>query len=99
MKILILLACLPISFGCQPSSPPRPPSSPPPSDCSYCPRCVQVEREQVFGGTQADKREVSFYFVVIWQAKRATPLYTGRNYPLLLFHKALRYNTRNHPHY
>ena len=57
--ILILLACLPISFGCKSSPHPVPP----PNDCSYCPRCVQVEREQVFGGTQADKHEVSFFFV------------------------------------
>ena len=52
--ILLLLACLPFAFGC---------SSSPPNDCSYCQRCVQVEREQVFGGTQADKHEVSFFFV------------------------------------
>ena len=58
IAILLLLACVPISFGCKSNPPP-----PPPNDCSYCPRCAKVEREQVFGGSQADKNKVTIQFV------------------------------------
>ena len=30
-----------------------------PNDCSYCPNCALVDREQIFGGNSANRHQVS----------------------------------------